>query len=316
MGGGGLAEKIIAGDEKSAARLITLIEDGSEEGYRELSRLFPHTGRAHVIGITGPPGAGKSTVTGGLAVAFAREGKKVGVVAVDPTSIAGTGALLADRLRMKGAEKLGIFIRSMAHRGYPGGLARAAAGAVYVLEALGKETVLVESLGAGQAEKALSCLCDTVVILFTPAYGDEVQLLKAGLMEIGDIVVVNKTDLPGAESAKGVIASMVAPAPDGWTPPVLGSRADRGEGIAELAGEIDRHWRFLTEDERREKRRRERTAAFTMDLLKEKMWEAAAEAVRNDKGCMEIAREAIDRKRDPYDAVERIVKKTALRIKA
>jgi LAO/AO transport system kinase len=316
LGGRGLAERIIAGDEKSAARLITLIEDGSEEGYRELSRLFTHTGKAHIIGITGPPGAGKSTVTGGLAVAFAGEGKKVGVVAVDPTSIVGGGALLADRLRMKGAEKQGIFIRSMAHRGHPGGLARAAAGAVYVLEALGKDAVLVESMGAGQAEKALSYLCDTVVILFTPAYGDEVQLLKAGLLEIGDIVVVNKTDLAGAESAKGVIASMVAPGPDGWTPPVLGMRADRGEGIAELAGQIERHWRFLTEDERREKRRRERTAAFTMDLLKEKMWEAAAEAVRKNKGCMEIAREAIDRKRDPYDAVERIVKKTALRIKA
>ncbi len=310
----GLAEKIIAGDEKSAARLITLIENGSREGYVELSRLFGHTGRAHIIGITGPPGAGKSTVTGGLAVAFAGQGKRVGVVAVDPTSIAGAGALLADRLRMKGAEKLGVFIRSMAHRGYPGGLARAAAGAVYVLEALGKERVLVESMGAGQGEKALSYLCDTMIVLFTPEYGDEVQLLKAGLLEVGDIIVVNKTDIAGAESAKATIASILAAGSDGWLPPVMSTRADRGEGITDLAGEIDRHWRFLAEEGRRKKRREERTAAFTMDLLKEEVWQRAGAAVRDDKVCMEIAGEAVERKRDPYGAVESIVEKVVFRI--
>jgi LAO/AO transport system kinase len=311
--GGKLARKILEGDEKSAARLITLIEDGEEEGYRELSSLFPFTGKAQVIGITGPPGAGKSTITGGLAAALGDRGKKVGVVAVDPTSVAGKGALLADRVRMKGAEKKGVFIRSMAHRGYPGGIAKAAAGAVYVLEGLGKETIFVESLGAGQAEKGLAYLCDTVVILFTPDYGDEIQLLKAGLVEIGDIVVVNKADLPGAEGASMVIASLSRAGPDGWTPPVLRARADRGEGIGEVLSEIERHWRFIG-DRGIEKRRREKIAAFTMGLLKEEIWSRVAKAVKDDEGCAAVAREAMDRKMDPYEAVERILGRVAFTV--
>ncbi len=313
----GLAGKIMEGDEKSAARLITLIEEGSEEGYGELSALFPCTGSAHVVGITGPPGAGKSTITGRVAAALSMRGKKVGVVAIDPTSARGHGALLADRLRMKDAEKKGIFIRSMAHRGYSGGVARALAGAVCVLDGLGKDTILVESVGAGQTEKGLFYLCDTMIIVFTPDYGDEIQLLKAGLMEIGDILVVNKGDHPGADDAQRSLS--MSPRcnleSDGWIAPVLVTRGDRGEGIIELVEAIEGHVRFLS-DGRREKRRKEKVGAFMMGLLKEELWRRFDGLLRDSKACMEIAEEAMNRNRDPYSAVERIIEKSIVRIES
>jgi LAO/AO transport system kinase len=311
----GLAGRILKGDEKSAAMLISLIEDGSEEGYRELSALFPCTGSAHVVGITGPPGAGKSTITGRVAAALSMRGKKVGVVAIDPTSTHGRGAFLADRLRMKDAEKKGIFIRSMAHRGYPGGVARAAAGAVYVLEGLGKDTILVESVGAGQTEKEIFYLCDTVIILFTPDYGDEIQLLKAGLMEIGDILVVNKSDHPGATDAQRSLAmgSLCNPESHDWRAPVIITRGDRGEGIIELVEAIEGHLRFIS-DGRREKRRKEKVGVFMTGLLKEALWSRFDGLLRNNKACTEITEEAMNRKRDPYSAVEKIIEKSVVRI--
>ena len=307
----GLAGKILEGDEKSAARLISLIEEGNEEGYRELSALFPCTTGAHVVGITGPPGAGKSTITGRVAAALSAQGKKVGVVAIDPTSAHGGGAFLADRLRMKDAEKKGIFIRSMAHRGYSGGIARAAAGAVCVLDGLGKDIVLVESVGAGQTEKALFYLCDTVIVLFTPDYGDEVQLLKAGLMEIGDIFVVNKGDHPGAEDTQRslLMSSRNNQKKDDWIAPVLVTRADRGEGINEVVEEIGAHLRFISEG-RRENRKKGKVGALMMGLLKEELWKRFDTLLRDNKACMEIMEEAMSRKRDPYSAVERIMEKS------
>ena len=311
----GLAARVLEGDERSAGRLISLIEEGTEEGYRELRGLFPFTGRAQIIGITGPPGAGKSTLTGGLALAFSKQGKKVGVVACDPTSVHGTGALLGDRLRMKGAEKRGIFIRSMAHRGCQGGVARAAAGAVYVLEGLGKETILVESVGAGQAEKGLSALCDTVVIVFTPDYGDEIQLLKAGLMEIGDILVVNKGDFPGAPVAVRELSLAVGnrPAADGWTAPVVATRADRGEGLLGLAEAIEGHWRFVS-GAGLEARRRAKIAALMAGLLREEVWNRFGRAMEESAAWARLVGEAMDRRIDPYSAVERIVGGTSFSI--
>ena len=311
----GLWQKVLEGDDKSAGRLISLIEEGREEGYGELSHLFPFTGRARVIGVTGPPGVGKSTITGGIAAALSDQGKKVGVVAIDPTSVRGTGAFLADRLRMKEAEKKGIFIRSMAHRGHSGGIARAAAGAVYVLEGLGKETILVESLGTGQSEKDLSYLCDTVILIFSPDYGDEIQLLKAGLMEIGDILVVNKGDRPGAENARRDLSlfSSNHPPAESWITPVLVTRADRGEGLAALTEAIEAHWRFVM-DGRRDTLRREKGAAFLMSLLKEEMWRRFEHVMKENETWARVVEEAMARKIDPYSAVERIVKKTTFTV--
>jgi LAO/AO transport system kinase len=307
----GLAEKILEGDEKSAARLISLIEDGEGEGYRQLALLLPHTKRSHVIGITGPPGAGKSTLTGRLAIALLNMGKKVAVVATDPTSLRGKGAFLGYRVRMKEADKKQIFIRSMAHRGYPGGVARGVTGAIHVLEALGKDAVIVESAGAGQSEKELFYICDTVVTVYTPDYGDEIQLLKAGLMEIGDILVVNKSDQPGAENAeREILACVAAGSHEGRQVPVLVTSAYRGVGIEELAGEIVEHWKFLKGSGRLERRRKENVRSFTMALLKEGVWNNFIDKVSRHRMLDTVLERVDNREIDPYSAVEEILHST------
>jgi LAO/AO transport system kinase len=204
----------------------------------------------------------------------------------------------------------------MANRGYSGGMARATAGAACVLEALGKDTVIVESLGAGQAEKDVFYLCDTTIIVFTPDYGDEIQLLKAGLMEIGDIVIVNKGDLPGTAEAQRELSICASTriGTDGWTPPVLVTRADKGEGLTQAAKAINDHWSFLGR-ERRQQKRKEKTRTFVEDLVKEEMWTRFSSAVRGDKECIRITEDAINRKIDPYSAARQIIEKTLLTIK-
>ena len=308
-----LAEKILKGDDKSAARLISLIEEGDEEGYKELHRLLPHTGGAHVIGVTGPAGAGKSTVISHLALQFIAQGCKVGIIAIDPTSLRGRGALLGDRIRMKEVEKGGTaFIRSMAHRGYPGGVARAAIGAKYVLEGLGKDPVIIESVGAGQSDKALYFLADTVITLLTPDYGDDIQLLKAGLLEIGDIIVINKMDKPGAEDAGRQLDHHFGKSGrEGWRVPILLTRADRGEGINELVQAIKAHSRFLTENKNGKEQKREKIAAFMSLLLKEELWKRFMET---EAGTVQLQR-MIDQvqtgKKDPYTSVDELLESLA-----
>jgi LAO/AO transport system kinase len=305
----GLAEDVVKGDEKSAARLISLIEDGKQEGYDQLKLLLPYTGSAHVIGVTGPAGAGKSTLIESLATAFSRQGKKVGVVATDPTSIRGTGAFLGDRLRMKKAEKQNIFIRSMAHRGHPGGVARAATGAVYVLEGLGKDAIFVESTGAGQSEKDLFYLCDTVITVYTPDYGDELQLLKAGLTEIGDIAVVNKSDHQGADDAARELASCFRreACHGDWSVPVLLTRADHGTGAEELVQTIERHWEFLRKEGRRDQRRRDKSYFLTMALFKEWVWKELSSRFESNERFASFMQLVRNREVDPYSAVEKLL---------
>jgi LAO/AO transport system kinase len=303
----GLVENILQGDEKSAARLISRVEEGRPEAYRALSQLLPHTGKANIIGITGPAGAGKSTITGRLAVAWADSGRQVGVIATDPTSMSGPGAFLGDRLRMKEAEKKRIFIRSMAHRGYPGGMAKAAAGAMYILEGLGKDVIIMESVGAGQAEKGLFQLCDTIITVFTPDYGDEVQLLKAGLLEIGDIVVVNKSDRPGALEAQQDIEmspSCRVEALD-WPIPVLLTRADRGEGIDALIESVESHWRHLAESGKRERKKKEKLRLFLMSLLKEAFWQRLERKLKTNTLFLDVLDDVNAGRIDPYSAMLR-----------
>lgn len=304
-----LVEEILKGNEKSAARLITLVEDGDREAYRALSLLLPHTGNAHIIGVTGPAGAGKSTLVGRLAVLFSGHGKRVGVIATDPTSIDGRGAFLGDRLRMKDAEKQHIFIRSMAHRSYPGGVARAAAAAAYIMEGLGKDCIIVESTGAGQSEKDLFFLCDTVVTIFTPDYGDDIQLFKAGLIEIGDIVVVNKSDMAGADdAARGIsIVSAQKHRSNGWNVPVILTQADRGKGVDILVGAIEDHRKSLIQKEERTVRKLERAEVFMMALLKEELWHRISERLKESTFFKEVLQDIHSGKTDPYSAVERIL---------
>jgi len=304
-----LVEKILNGDEKSAARLISKVEEENSGAYTALSRLLPHTGKANVLGITGPPGAGKSTLAGRLAVAFADSGRNVGVIATDPTSIHTRGAFLGDRLRMKNAEKKKIFIRSMAHRGYPGGLAKAAAGAMYVLEGLGKDVIIFESVGAGQSEKGLFLLCDTIITVFTGDYGDEIQLLKAGLTEIGDILVVNKADKPGAEEAKKDLEAFSSRVntPGDWHVPVLLTRADSGEGIEVLTDAIKRHWRFVAESGKKEQKKKEKLGLLFIALLKEEFWQRTQKRLKKNRLFKDVLSDVRSGKTDPYSAMQKVL---------
>jgi LAO/AO transport system kinase len=249
--GSDLARAALSGDRRALARLLTLVECGAEEGTAALSELYPYTGKAHVIGFTGSPGAGKSSLLNLAAQALRRRGVTLAVVAVDPTSPLSGGAVLGDRLRMRElVMDPGVFIRSMASRGHPGGIAHATRDVVSVLDAVGTMAIFVETVGAGQAQVDVAHLAHTVVLVEAPGMGDEVQALKAGLLEIADIIVVNKGDRP--ESQKTLLAIRTAiSAPvgtgAGWEIPVLKTSATEGTGIEELIDRIVAHRRYLEE---------------------------------------------------------------------
>jgi LAO/AO transport system kinase len=305
-----LVKRVLQGDEGSAARLISMIEEGLDEGYEAVSLIFPHTGKAHVIGVTGGPGAGKSTLINRLAAGYGSRGEKVGIIAVDPTSARGEGAFLGDRVRMRDAERVeGVFIRSMAHRGFPGGIAKATLGARYVLEGLGKEVILVESVGAGQTEMQVSTLCDSVITILTPDYGDEIQLMKAGLIEIGDIVVMNKMDRAGAAEAAEDVAQHLAGRKDScWQIPVLTMQANKGEGIERLTAALDQHRRHMREDAQGKSATREKLRRFVLALSKEEAWSAIHSEIQGKKGFAGIMAKLQNGEIDPYKAVRMILK--------
>ncbi|MGH9040453.1 MAG: methylmalonyl Co-A mutase-associated GTPase MeaB, partial [Acidimicrobiia bacterium] len=246
-----LVEGTLAGQRASVARLITLVESGGEAARQAISRLFPHTGSAYTVGITGAPGSGKSTLTDRLIARLRRDDVEVGVLAVDPSSPFSGGAILGDRVRMqRRATDPDVFIRSMGTRGHLGGLARATHDAVRVLEAMGKDLVLVETVGVGQGEVDVVRTADTVVVVTAPGLGDEVQAIKAGIMEIGDVFVINKSDREGADRATAELESMLQMGEEvqrargegkAWRPPVLRVSAEQGQGIAELQQALREH---------------------------------------------------------------------------
>ncbi len=305
-----LVKKVLQGDEGSAARLISMIEEGLDEGYQAVSLLFPHTGKAHIIGVTGAPGAGKSTIVDKLAVSYGRQGMKVGVIAVDPTSAKGSGAFLGDRVRMRNAEKVkGIFIRSMAHRGFPGGIAKATLGAAYVLDGLGKEVILIESVGVGQTEIQISMICDSVITTLTPDYGDEIQLMKAGLIEIGDIVIMNKADKPGAtEAAKDIEFYLMGRKDQPWQIPVMTMEARKGEGIEDLMAALTLHRKYIIEnDALGNSRKKENIQRLVLTLFKEEFWSSTLKKMQGEKAFKVILQEAQNGRIDPYKAVQMIM---------
>jgi LAO/AO transport system kinase len=239
-----LAERVLAGDPRAVARAISLVEDEAADAAPLVRELFPKTGRAYLVGVTGPPGAGKSTLVDRLIAAWRAAGRTVGVVAVDPTSPFTGGAILGDRVRMQAhAGDPGVFIRSMATRGHLGGLASTTGDAAIVLDAAGKDLILIETVGVGQDEVDIVRTADVSVVVIVPGAGDEVQALKAGIMEIADIFVVNKADREGADRTAASIEAMLTLqtfAPGAWRPPILKTEATAGKGIGELVETIER----------------------------------------------------------------------------
>ncbi len=263
-----LAEKVLAGDVQAAARLITLLEDNAPEADDEIDSLYPHTGKAYLIGVTGAPGTGKSTLTDNLLGYFRGQGKNIGVVAIDPTSALTGGAILGDRIRMQrhGADNK-VFIRSLATRGWSGGLARVVLGAVHVMDAMGKDIIIIETVGSGQVELDIFRAADTTLVVLTPGSGDDIQMMKAGILEVVDIFVVNKADKEGAGLLQADIESMLSMAgnrSDAWQPPVVLTEAINDKGTGELAGAISEHHDYLTSGNGIEAKRRVR---IRLDIL-------------------------------------------------
>lgn len=266
-----LAERVLAGERRAVGRLISLVENRDPEGLATLAKLYGKTGRAHVIGVTGPPGSGKSTLVDRLIEHYRREGKRVGVVAIDPSSPFTGGALLGDRIRMQQhAKDAGVFIRSMGSRGSLGGISRGAIGAVRVLDAMGNDIIIVETVGVGQAEVDIVRLADTVLVVAVPGLGDEVQNIKAGLMEIADIFVLNKCDRDGADKTEAELKAWLEMSPESaWQVPVVRTIAEKGAGIAEVADAAARHRATLAEKGALEEKRRRQAEHELLEAMRE-----------------------------------------------
>lgn len=295
------------GDPRSVARLISLVEDRSPLLPEVMAALAPFTGAAQVVGLTGSPGVGKSTTTSALVAAWRREGKRVGVLAVDPSSPFSGGALLGDRIRMEDhALDREVFIRSMAARGHLGGLSWGTPQALRVLDVAGCDIVLVETVGVGQSEVEVAHLADTTLVLSAPGLGDGIQAAKAGLLEVGDVYVVNKADRPGADQVRRELRTMIAMADrpdDAWRPPIVKAVATTGEGADEVVAEVARHREFLEQDGRLEARRtrraREEVEAIALAALRQE-WDEA----RGDSDLDGLAASVAAGELDPWKAAE------------
>ena len=303
-------DRIRAGDVRALARAISTIEDNRPESRELLKALFNFTGRARVIGLTGAPGAGKSTLVDQLAREYRKQERTVGILAVDPTSPYTGGAILGDRIRMQSHHAdPGIYIRSMATRGNLGGLARTTTDAATVLDAAGKDIVLIETVGVGQDEIDIVRLADVTVVILVPGMGDDVQTIKAGIMEIADIFVINKSDREGADRVEREIRSMqsLAIRSDKWTPPIIKTVAMDGRGIPELAAAIVNYEQFLQQKDLLLKKKISSWRERLIEMLRDGLLERLLNERLPEAEITRLAAEIAEHKRDPYSLVEEIV---------
>jgi LAO/AO transport system kinase len=301
-----MVERALKGERVAIARLISVVEDGGADLGSVMEAIYPHTGRAYSVGITGAPGAGKSTLTEQLVARARREDHDVGVLAIDPSSPFSGGALLGDRVRMQNhATDPKVFIRSMATRGHLGGIALATPEAMRVLEAAGKDVVVIETVGVGQAEVEVTDACDTTLVVVNPGWGDAVQAAKAGLMEIADVFVVNKADRQGASDAVRELSQMLELSEAEWKPEIIQTIATKGEGIDELWTAIGKHRAYQEEKGLLEARRRRRIEREIREIVGERF------RARVENECTDLLHEltdqVIDRKLDPYAAADRLI---------
>ena len=305
-----LADRVLAGDPRALARALSLVEDESPDAAALMAALYPRTGRAWTLGVTGPPGAGKSTLVDQVARVLRARGVSVGIIAVDPTSPFTGGAILGDRVRMQAhAGDEGVFIRSMATRGHLGGLAGATADAALLLDAAGRECVIIETVGVGQAEVDIIRTADVCVVVLVPGTGDEVQALKAGIMEIADLFVVNKSDREGADRMVAAVETVLglADADAGtWTPPVLKTEATRGVGVQQVLEAIDQFRAGAAT--KVDLRRRERVDYRLRELLTSAFLDRAGRKLAPGE-LEQLGRQVAERKMDPYTAVAGLLDK-------
>lgn len=302
-------DKLLAGDRRMAARAISMIENEDENKQSLLARIFPYTGNAFTVGITGSPGAGKSSLTDVLTKQVRKQGFKVGIIAVDPTSPISGGALLGDRIRMQEhALDRGVFIRSMGTRGCLGGLARATKDAVKVLDAFGCEIIFIETVGVGQSELDIMHYADTTLVVLTPGAGDYVQTIKAGIMEIADIFVINKADLADTVKIITDIEQMLDMSPyhNGWRPPVVKTIAIEEKGIPELWNMILKHREYVKSSEDQKEKARKRIRQEIMELLEEKIHSQLEKKLFSNDNVEEMVEKILERNTDPYSVANQL----------
>ena len=306
-----LTNKILEGDVRAAARLMRDIEDNAPAAIKELESIYLHTGTAHVVGVTGAQGVGKSTLVDTLISTFRKENMTIGVIAIDPTSPFTGGALLGDRIRMqKHSLDKGVFIRSLATRGWGGGLSKATTSMIHIMDAMGKGIILVETVGAGQTEVDITKVADTSIVILTSGMGDEIQMMKAGLMEAADIFVINKADKEGADKLRHeleVMLGMKSYLPNEWKPSIVLTEAVHGKGIEELMEAVLSHREFLISSGNLEKRRRQRVKLELIEAVESSLRNHIYQQIDEGDYLERLLDDLVQRKTNPHSAALQII---------